>query len=138
MEKASFSIQRYYFDKVIIDLQNHTSDKLFVDFKPSGVFYSEDSTYKLTFDFLAFTDDKKGAQPFVNIRCNGFFKFENVSSLEEIPSYFYRNSIAILFPYLRAFVSILTNQANTPPIVLPTMNLISLEQPLRENTSISN
>ncbi len=138
MEKASFSIDRYYFDKVLIDLQNHTSDKLFVDFKPSGVFNSKDSTYKLTFDFLAYTSDEKDTSPFVNIKCNGIFKFENVSSLEEIPSYFYRNSIAILFPYLRAFVSIVTNQANTPPVVLPTMNLISLEKPLKENTSTSN
>lgn len=40
MEKASFSIERYYFDKVLIDLQHHTSDKLFVDFKPSGIFNS--------------------------------------------------------------------------------------------------
>lgn len=138
MEKASFSIDRYYFDKVLIDLQNHTSDKLFVDFKPSGVFNSKDSTYKLTFDFLAYTSDEKDTSPFVNIKCNGIFKFENVNSLEEIPSYFYRNSIAILFPYLRAFVSIVTNQANTPPVVLPTMNLISLEKPLKENTSTSN
>lgn len=138
MEKASFSIDRYYFDKVLIDLQNHTSDNLFVDFKPSGVFNSKDSTYKLTFDFLAYTSNEKNAMPFVNIKCNGIFKFDNVSALDEVPSYFYRNSIAILFPYLRAFVSIVTNQANTPPVVLPTMNLISLEKPLKENTSISN
>lgn len=136
MEKASFSIERYYFDKVLIDLQHHTSDKLFVDFKPSGIFNSENSTYQLKFDFSAFTSQEKDAQPFVNIRCNGIFQFENVVSVDEIPSYFYRNSIAILFPYLRAYVSIVTNQANTPPIVLPTMNLASLEKPLKENTTI--
>lgn len=136
MEKASFSIERYYFDKVLIDLQYHTSDKLFVDFKPSGIFNSENSTYQLKFDFSAFTSQEKDTQPFVNIRCNGIFQFENVVSVDEIPSYFYRNSIAILFPYLRAYVSIVTNQANTPPIVLPTMNLASLEKPLKENTTI--
>lgn len=138
MEKASFSIERYFFDKVIINLQYYTSDNLFVDFKPSGVFDSSNSTYKLTFDFLAFTSKEKDTQPFVNVRCNGVFQFENISSIDDIPSYFYRNSIAILFPYLRAFVSIVTNQANTPPIVLPTLNLASLEKPLKENTSINN
>ncbi|WP_417198101.1 protein-export chaperone SecB [Bizionia sp.] len=136
MEKASFSIERYYFDKVLIDLQHYTSDKLFVDFKPSGLFDSENSTYLLTFDFSALTSQEKDIKPFVNIRCNGIFKFENVVSIDGIPSYFYRNSIAILFPYLRAYVSIITNQANTPPIVLPTMNLASLEKPLKENTII--
>jgi len=79
---------------------------------------------------------EKDANPFINVRCNGVFKFTNVSSLEEIPSYFYRNSVAILFPYLRAYISIITNQANTPPLVLPTMNLVSLEKPLKENTII--
>lgn len=136
MEKASFSIERYYFDKVLIDLQHYTSDKLFVDFKPSGVFNAENSTYQLTFDFSALTSNENGVLPFVNIRCNGIFKFENVTSVDEIPSFFYRNSIAILFPYLRAYVSIITNQANTPPVVLPTMNLASLEKPLKENTTI--
>ncbi len=136
MEKASFSIERYYFDKVLIDLQNYKSDKLFVDFKPSGVFNSENSTYHLTFDFSALTSQEKDVLPFVNIRCNGVFKFENVTSVDEIPSYFYRNSVAILFPYLRAYVSIITNQANTSPLVLPTMNLASLEKPLKENTTI--
>jgi preprotein translocase subunit SecB len=138
MEKASFSIERYYFDKVIIDTQNHTSDKLFVDFKPTGVFNPNNSTYTLSFDFFAYTSEGENSLPFVNIKCNGVFQFSNVDVLEDIPPFFYRNSVAILFPYLRAFVSIVTNQANTPPIVLPTMNLVSLEKPLRDNTTISN
>lgn len=136
MEKASFSIERYFFDKVLIDLQYYTSEELYVDFKPSGIFKKDNSTYNLIFNFRAFTTKEKDANPFINVRCNGVFKFTNVSSLEEIPSYFYRNSVAILFPYLRAYISIITNQANTPPLVLPTMNLVSLEKPLKENTII--
>jgi preprotein translocase subunit SecB len=34
-----------------------------------------------------------------------------------------KNGVAILYPYLRAFVSTLTIQAGIPPIVLPTVNL---------------
>lgn len=52
-----------------------------------------------------------------------------------MPSYFYRNSIAIVFPYIRAFISTVTLQANIPPIILPTMNLTSLEIPLKQNTT---
>ena len=36
MEKASFSIQKYYFDKVNIDFENYKKDELLVDFKPRG------------------------------------------------------------------------------------------------------
>ena len=48
---------------------------------------------------------------------------------------FISNSIAILFPYVRAFVSTLTLQANIKPILLPTLNLSSLQDILRENTT---
>ena len=65
----------------------------------------------------------------------GTFDFENVNKIEDIPSFFYRNSIAILFPYVRAYISLVTNQANIPALVLPTMNLVSLEKPLKENTT---
>jgi len=135
MEKASFSLEKYVFKKVLIDLDYYKSKELFVNFAPSGIFNKKNSTFNLTFNFSAYTSKEGGEKPFVSISCVGEFKFTNVKSLEDIPTYFYRNSIAILFPYLRAFVSMVTNQANIPPLILPTMNLTSLEKPLRENTS---
>ena len=134
MNKASFSIESYKFDKVMIDLTNQKTNDIFVDFKPQGVFNVSESTFELTFNFTAL-DSQENTIPFVEIRCVGLFKFDNVNSIEEIPSFFYKNSIAILFPFLRAFVSIVTVQANIKPIMLPTMNLSSLEEPLRENTT---
>ncbi len=68
------------------------------------------------------------------IKCIAIFEFEDKINFEDIPSYFYINSIAILFPYVRAFVSTVTLQANIPPIVLPTMNISSLGKPLKEST----
>ena len=53
----------------------------------------------------------------------------------DIPGFFYPNSIAILFPYIRAFVSTLTLQANVTPIVLPTLNLTNLQEKLKKNTT---
>lgn len=48
---------------------------------------------------------------------------------------FYANSIAIVFPYIRAFISTVTLQANlVSPILLPTMNLTSLGERLMNNT----
>jgi len=134
MEKASFSIEQYYFDKVNIDLEKYSGNALSVKFDPSGIFDNKDLTYTLTFDFYAFTSEKEDVEPFVYIRCNGIFKFVNINSFSEIPTFFYRNSIALLFPYLRAYVSMVTNQANIPSLVLPTMNLSSLEIPLKEST----
>ena len=71
------------------------------------------------------------------VNCVAWFEFQDVERIEDIPDYFYANSIAILFPYVRAFVSTLTLQANVPPMVLPTLNLFPLQKILQENTIVA-
>ncbi|MBQ2321387.1 MAG: protein-export chaperone SecB, partial [Bacteroidales bacterium] len=44
------------------------------------------------------------------------------------------NSVAIIFPYIRAFVSTISLQANVNPIVLPTINLTGLTGELKRQT----
>ncbi len=68
--------------------------------------------------------------------CVSQFQFAESLKLEDIPPYFYVNSIAIIFPYVRAFISTVTLQSNIPPIVLPTMNLTELAVPLKKNTKL--
>lgn len=132
MQPAVFSIVNYHFDKVSIDLEHHENEDLNLDFETKGVFYSENNTYELTFEvFISKENDKN---PFIKIRCKGLFKIENINSFEEIPDYFYKNSIAILFPYVRAYLSLVTTQANGPGIILPTLNLSNLEGDLRRNS----
>lgn len=133
MQKAAFSIVNYQFDKVHIDLKNHKSNDLDLSFNTKGVYYNEKSTFELQFEVIV--SNKESENPFVEISCNGTFKFDNVSSYEDIPEFFYRNSIAILFPYVRAYLSLVTTQANVPGIILPTLNLSNLEADLRKNTT---
>lgn len=130
--KAAFSLETYRFEKVHIDLSQRPSKELEIGFTPSGKFFAENAIYELTFIFHAMGENEH--VPFVTIECLGEFKFEEGLKFEEIPAYFYRNAIAILFPYIRAFISTVTLQANINPIVLPTMNLSDLESPLKERT----
>ena len=132
MNKAAFSLKEYRFKKVSIDFSKKISNELSIAFDPKGQFNSDNSTFELSIVFDAFNDNPDNS--FVSIECISIFKFEDKINFEEIPTYFYRNSIAIIFPYIRAFISTVTLQANIPPIILPTMNLSSLEKPLRENT----
>ncbi len=134
MQKAAFSVINYQFTKVEIDITNHKSNELSLSFDTSGVYSKEDSSYELTFAVSVFNESEKD-NPFVMVQCKGVFSFENVASLEEIPDFFYKNSIAILFPYVRAYVSLVTTQANVPGVILPTLNLSSLEDKLRSNTT---
>ena len=134
IDKAAFSLEKYTFNKVKIDFDSNTRKELKIAFVPSGVFKQTEteSTFELKLVFSA--QDEVRSEPFIVIECNSIFKFADNISFEEVPSFFYANSIAILFPYIRAFVSTVTLQANILPLVLPTMNLSSLEKPLRENT----
>ena len=132
--KAAFSIKDYLFEKVFISNSKDQKKGISIDFKPRGVFYLETKTYELILDFKAFQKDIGIENPHIDITFVANFEFNNVNNVNEIPDYFYKNSIALLFPYIRAFVSTLTLQANSRVLILPTMNLSKLENPLRENT----
>ena len=137
MEKAAFTLNNYVFSKVQIDYakkQNTDDKEINIDLDPSGILYEDDSLYVLTFLFKAF---KSAKEPFVEIKCEANFTFNKKVNKDTIPDFFYQNSIAILFPYIRAFVSTVTLQTNEEPIVLPTMNLSSLEHPLKDNTKVA-
>ncbi|MBQ3044561.1 MAG: protein-export chaperone SecB [Clostridia bacterium] len=43
-----------------------------------------------------------------------------------------KNSVAILFPYLRSTISMLTLNANKTPLVLPTVNIVKMLEKLDE------
>lgn len=133
MQNAAFSIINYQFDKVEIDLSHHKSDELSVSFDIQGVYTQEIAQYELTFSVKVGHNDDDVA--FAKVQCKGVFEFENVSNLNDIPDFFYTNSIAILFPYVRAYLSLVTTQANVPGIILPTYNLSDLKDELRKNTT---
>ncbi|QJB42780.1 protein-export chaperone SecB [Chitinophaga oryzae] len=44
--------------------------------------------------------------------------------------------MALVFPYLRAFITTLTSVANLNPLILPTYNLSNLGTQLKERTTI--
>lgn len=135
IKKAAFSLKGYCFDKVSMDLSRLKPDSIFdLDFRPEGVFYKNTGTFKLTFLFSAKVDDIE----VVSVNCKADFMFESIKSLEDVPDYFYANSIAILFPYVRAFVSTVSLQANIAPIIIPTLNLSPLKDFLKENISVSD
>ncbi|MCI6427368.1 MAG: protein-export chaperone SecB [Rikenellaceae bacterium] len=134
MKEAVFSLKSYNFPVVKMNFEDVKSGKndIHIDILPEGEFSSANRTFKLSFRFTA-SFDKTLISPCIEIKCVGVFEFNDTDSVEDIPSYFYANSIAILFPYVRAFVSMVTLQANFQPVVLPTMNLSDLSNVLKEH-----
>jgi preprotein translocase subunit SecB len=140
--KAVFTLRD--FEVLSFAFQKHSDIKnpLNVNIQANGIFDPSTFEFILHLRFLAneILDDQNSLSPSPNITVHMacYFKFEDGMTLENIPSYFYKNSIAIVFPYLRAFVSNLTLQANTDILILPLYNVSALEKELRENTVLKS
>lgn len=129
MDRAAFNFDGYKFTQVHLDLDKLDGGRRDLDIRPSGVFDRDQREYRLAFDFYI----QVRGEVAVYIKCISLFKMGG----EDIPDYFYANSIAIVFPYVRAFISTVSLQAGvTPAIILPTLNLSALRDRLRDNTEI--
>lgn len=61
----------------------------------------------------------------MNICIEGVFSMPNWDK-DESRLLMISNTVAILFPYLRSLVTIITANANVPPYTLPVMNINEL------------
>lgn len=134
MEKTAFKLDNYHFTKASLDFNIPNDAELNISFNPKGVFYAKDARYDLVFDVTV--ECVETNTDVVKVSCEASFSFGNKVSIENIPDYFYPNSLAIVFPYVRAFVSTISLQANVQPVVLPTVNLMGLTEKLKEQTKI--
>lgn len=135
MDNVAFKFDSYKFPKASINFETNLSSELSIQFSPKGIFYPRDSKYELSFDVTINSEDTH--EEVVAISATAYFSFLNTSSISDIPDYFYPNSLAIVFPYIRAFISTLSLQANIRPIILPTINLIGITKDLKERTEVA-
>lgn len=134
MEKAAFKLDSYHFTKASLDFNIPNKAELNITFKPKGIFYTKDFRYQLEFDVIV--KCKETDTNVITVSCLSSFTFNGPISIDEIPDYFYPNSIAIIFPYIRAFVSTISLQANIQPVLLPTINLMGLTEELKGKTQV--
>lgn len=136
MEEVAFRLETYRFTKASLNFNLPDQAELNVAFTPRGVFYPKEARYELMFD--ATIACKETNTTVFDVSCFASFSFKNVHTLDEIPDFFYPNSIAILFPYVRAFISTMSLQANVQPVILPTINLMGLTEDLKKQTKVSD
>lgn len=133
VNKAAFSLEQFEFPFAKLDLKNLPRELILENnFRTKGIYDTSKGEFQLLFKYKAVNQTPK--KNIVEVECIAIFRFNSELSFENIPEYFYQNSIAILFPYVRAFVSSITLQANVTPIVLDTLNLSLLKEELKENT----
>ena len=71
-------------------------------------------------------DNEKGDMPFsIFADISGLFELKKKKKPDSLPL-IKSNAVAILFPYLRSLITMVTANANIPPYTLPVMNIAAM------------
>lgn len=131
MENSFFQFNNFIIQKSIFELnQKEDVGQLSLGFKPKGKLDFDKGKFNL--ELGIFISDSTETLK-IEIESIGYFSFENFDK-KSLSNFLFVNAPAILFPYLRAYISSLTTLSGIKPIVLPTLNLTSLREDLESNT----
>ncbi|MFN0049346.1 MAG: protein-export chaperone SecB [Cytophagales bacterium] len=131
---ASFGFSSYKILNFSFNEPKESSENISLFFEPSGIYDETNGEFCLTLIFQAKENDNDNF--IITSKIQAVFRFSEAHDFEELPSFFYKNSIAIVFPYLRAFIGSLTIQANVVPIMIPILNLSSIESDFKANVVV--
>jgi len=131
---SSFNFEGYKILKSVFDRKDGELGKNFqINFFPSGIFTESEKHFRLNLGVNIVNESKLLS---IEIEALANFRIQGENTPETLKNYFYLNAPAILFPYIRAYISTLTTLAGLPPVTLPTLNLSMLAEELEKNTTI--
>lgn len=129
---SKFQFKGYRVNKSFIQLEENSNfENLKISFNVSGLVKRIENLFILN---LAVNIKNEEEDLKIEVDTIANFIFQKVENIEDISGFFYNNSSAILFPYIRAYISTLTNLSGNRSINLPTMNLTNLAEELKANT----
>lgn len=119
---AKFRFLRYNIIKSSIEIDDGkvVNEDLTVEFSQEGAECIEKNLYKHT---LGVEIADKNNVMRINIVVIGLFEFDRDIDEKLKATFFNSSAPAILFPYLRAYVTTLTGLSGVNPVILPTLNL---------------
>lgn len=113
--------------------EDGANDSGVFDIKPHGILDTNLKQFQLT---LSVTLKDLNEKVYIEVDMVGLYQYQG--NEEEVKPFIYFNASAILFPYIRAYISTLTANSGMSTVILPTMNLSSLGAELEANTQILN
>jgi preprotein translocase subunit SecB len=132
MENSKFQFKEFLIKKSLIEKkEGNPSANFNLQFAPKGIVNRDSSCFQLNLGINIEDSDKVIS---IQIEAIANFYFDKEVDVQQLNNYFFINAPALLFPYIRAYISTLTNLSGYNPINLPTMNLMSLGNELKENT----
>jgi preprotein translocase subunit SecB len=132
MEDSKFQFKGFKILRSLIERNDsEPSKKLILGFDPKGIINKEDATFQL---YLGVNIEDENKSFNIEIETIANFTFNSTIESDNLSKFFYVNAPALLFPYIRAYISTLTNLSGFDPINLPTLNLTKLGEDLKNNT----
>lgn len=128
---AKFRFQNFVVKESHIILNEQGEQKIAIHFNPKGYIFRSLDQFHLELGVEVKEEHNK-----FHIRVNtiSVFEFDPSDDFTQFKEdYFLTNAPAIVFPYIRAYISTLTTQSGLFTVQLPTLNLASLAEMLKSN-----
>jgi preprotein translocase subunit SecB len=121
-KEAQFRFVNYRITESVIKLDPDVapSDELEVNFEQTIGVHETETKMRLLLN-TSITDKNNALS--IAVKAEGYFEFDKGLDEEMKDAFFNTNAPAILFPYIRAYISTLSTLSGIKPIVLPTLNL---------------
>lgn len=134
MEEASFQFRNYYINKSIVEMSSIDvpPSKFGINIIPSGVLSSDRTELELVLIITI-----KNERVNIEVETIGFFDITNPDD-DFIENFLYINAPAIIFPYIRAYISTLTTLSGRKAVILPTLNMTDIGEELKGKVSIKS
>lgn len=118
---SSLILKEMVFDKIEFERKGFKNNKELEFNLQVQIGSGTDNTYKVTLVLNA----KKPNEYDIVISLSGFFELEGREELDDnmVQNLISKNTVAILMPYLRSELTLLTAQPNTESVVLPPFNI---------------
>ena len=119
---SKLEMRDIYISKCSYERHADVSDgKLLLEVKKAIEFNQEKSEHTVA---LNVSVTNESAEFIVNVECVGVFYISETDPMSN--TLINRNTVAILFPYVRSQITLLTSAPGVQPIVLPAINIIQL------------
>lgn len=119
---AKFRFKNYKIveSHIVSDPEKEASQKLDVEF--DQIVGVNENGCNMRLEMRAHvTDENKVLN--IEVKAYGFFEFDSEISSEEKNIFFRTSAPAILFPYVRAYITTLSSLSGVKPVILPTLNM---------------
>ncbi|QEK51998.1 hypothetical protein FYC62_10300 [Pedobacter aquae] len=132
MSQTPFSFKDFHVADFSIQRSPQKAGKIHLEVEPKGYVNNNNKSFLLELDVLV-TDEIDSFK--IKANCLGFFKFKDLKEKNIIiEDYFYINAPAIMFPFIRSFISAVTSLSGMETINIPVINFAKfLKDKLKDN-----